>query len=337
MILADKIIQLRKKNNWSQEQLAEQMNISRQSVSKWESGASIPDIDKIIILSKLFGVSTDYLLKDEMEIEEFVSGSDDSAQQEGRSVSVEEADTYMQLVQAAAPKMALAVGLCILSPIALVILGVMAEYQMIPFTEDAAGGMGLIILLLFIIPAVMIFIWQGMKTEKYEYLEKEKIFLQYGVQGIVEKRKSEFEVSHRKFIVMGVVLCIIAVIPIFLVAVFDFSDVFAAFCISGTLMIVACGVSFVVYSGTIWESYQKLLEEEDYTPEKKANKKYFHIFSIIYWCSVTAIYLCMILPSSNWQKGWREDNSFIIWPVAGVLYAAVYGIIKLMIEKKKQK
>ena len=66
MILADKIIQLRKKSGWSQEELAAQMGVSRQSVSKWESGQSIPDLDKILKLSALFNVSTDFLLKDEL-------------------------------------------------------------------------------------------------------------------------------------------------------------------------------------------------------------------------------------------------------------------------------
>ena len=70
MILADKIAELRKKNGWSQEELAGQLGVSRQSVSKWESAASIPDLDKILKLSELFGVSTDYLLKDSQEPEE---------------------------------------------------------------------------------------------------------------------------------------------------------------------------------------------------------------------------------------------------------------------------
>ncbi|MDE6167721.1 MAG: helix-turn-helix domain-containing protein, partial [Acetatifactor sp.] len=69
MILAEKIALLRKRNEWSQEQLAEKLDISRQSVSKWESGASIPDMDKILKLSRLFEVSTDYLMKDEIEEE----------------------------------------------------------------------------------------------------------------------------------------------------------------------------------------------------------------------------------------------------------------------------
>ena len=50
MILADKIITLRKKNGWSQEELAEQMNVSRQAVSKWESAQSVPDLNKILLL-----------------------------------------------------------------------------------------------------------------------------------------------------------------------------------------------------------------------------------------------------------------------------------------------
>ena len=67
MIFADKLIRLRKKAGWSQEELASQMNVSRQSVSKWELNESIPDIQNIVAMSELFHVSTDYLLKDEME------------------------------------------------------------------------------------------------------------------------------------------------------------------------------------------------------------------------------------------------------------------------------
>lgn len=63
MRLGQKIADLRKKNNLSQEGLAEKMNVSRQAVSKWESEQSIPDIEKIVNLSELFGVTTDYLLK----------------------------------------------------------------------------------------------------------------------------------------------------------------------------------------------------------------------------------------------------------------------------------
>ena len=66
MIFADKLIALRKKAGYSQEELAQQLNVTRQSVSKWEGAQSVPDIEKILQISKLFGVTIDYLLKDEM-------------------------------------------------------------------------------------------------------------------------------------------------------------------------------------------------------------------------------------------------------------------------------
>ncbi|EHI99602.1 helix-turn-helix domain protein [Clostridium sp. DL-VIII] len=63
MDLSEKILKLRKANNLSQEQLAEKLDVSRQSISKWESGQSIPDVEKLIALSNIFNVTIDYLLK----------------------------------------------------------------------------------------------------------------------------------------------------------------------------------------------------------------------------------------------------------------------------------
>ena len=68
--MADKITALRKKACWSQEELAEQLGVTRQSVSKWEGAQSVPDMDKVVQMSRLFGVTTDFLLKDELSEEE---------------------------------------------------------------------------------------------------------------------------------------------------------------------------------------------------------------------------------------------------------------------------
>ena len=59
MTLADKIIDLRRKSGWSQEELAHRLNVSRQSVSKWEGAQSVPEVEKLLQMSRLFGVSTD--------------------------------------------------------------------------------------------------------------------------------------------------------------------------------------------------------------------------------------------------------------------------------------
>ena len=65
MTFGEKIQQLRKERGWSQERLAEEIPISRQAVSKWESGAAAPDTENVVRLSDIFGVSTDYLLHDD--------------------------------------------------------------------------------------------------------------------------------------------------------------------------------------------------------------------------------------------------------------------------------
>ncbi|MDE6750808.1 MAG: helix-turn-helix domain-containing protein [Lachnospiraceae bacterium] len=67
MNFAEKILNLRTEYGYSQETLAEKLNVSRQAVSKWESGTTLPETDKVIALSDFFGVSTDYLLKDNIQ------------------------------------------------------------------------------------------------------------------------------------------------------------------------------------------------------------------------------------------------------------------------------
>ena len=73
MNISQKILLQRKKKGISQEDLANALNVSRQAVSKWESSQSVPDMDKIVALSSYFNITTDYLLKDEIET---IDGSD---------------------------------------------------------------------------------------------------------------------------------------------------------------------------------------------------------------------------------------------------------------------
>ena len=111
MILAEKIITLRKKNGWSQEELAEKVNVSRQSVSKWEGAQAVPDLEKILKLADLFGVTTDYLLKDEMGEEEYAP----SAAEENtpmRHVSMEEANAFLKVKEETSKTIAFAAFLC---------------------------------------------------------------------------------------------------------------------------------------------------------------------------------------------------------------------------------
>ena len=137
MILADKIIRLRKQNGWSQEELAERMHVSRQAVSKWEAAQTTPDLEKILMLSKLFGVSTDYLLKDELEQEEF---TDDTLEPVTRQLTMEEANAYLAHRKWASVRIALATILCILSPVCLILMGGASDAAVA--TGEQSGRLG---------------------------------------------------------------------------------------------------------------------------------------------------------------------------------------------------
>ena len=182
MILADKIVALRKKSGWSQEELAQQLNVTRQSVSKWEGAQSVPDIDKILQMSRLFGVSTDYLLKDELEEPELAATAEEDAQAL-RRVTLAEASEYLRLRKEAAPKRAIATFLCVISPITLIMLAALSEVSSFGISENAAAGIGLCVLIVLVAVAVMLFMSCAAKERAYDFLESEPFETEYGVSG----------------------------------------------------------------------------------------------------------------------------------------------------------
>lgn len=327
MIFADKLIMLRKKAGWSQEELAEKMDVTRQSVSKWEGAQSIPDIEKIIRLSELFGVSTDYLLKDEIEDKELNISSNDLPTL--KNVSMEEANNFISIKEKTSIVISLATFLCILSPICLLILCALSEIPEYNLSDNVAGGIGMIVLLILVAIATIMFVSCGRKTATYEFLEKEAFKTENGVIEMVSKRKAKYNRAYTRNNIIGVSLCIISSIPLFIGAIFnDENALLLMIMLSITLVIVGIGVVFFIRSGIIWSSYEKLLQEGDYSKEKKKNQSLATTISVAYWLIATAIYLGYSLFTNNWEYSW------VIWVVAGVVFPAVVMITNLFNKKK---
>ena len=327
MILADKIIDERKKNGWSQEDLAEQLGVSRQSVSKWESAGSVPDLKKVIQMAELFGVSTDYLLKDEMEKENrgIAETSGRDADSLLRRVSMEEANAFLDAKRETAPRLANTVSLFILSPVALLLLVGIAESPNYNLAEDPAMAVGLAVLLLLTAVGVFIQITDRNKLSRFEYLERESFETEYGVSGMVKEKKRDYESRYSLGLAGGTVICIVAVIPLLVAGVMETSDLVLILCVDLLLALVALGVNLMVRVSTIKESYDTILQAGDYAKNKKRIQAKMGAFSAAYWCLATAIYLGW----STWRQDWEE--SWIIWAVAGVLYGGVYGIVRMVL------
>ena len=325
MILADKIINLRKKNGWSQEELAEKLGVTRQSISKYEGAQSIPDLDKILKLSEIFGVTTDYLIKDELEEEEYApSQMHENESESDRSVhkvTMEMANEYLQIIDWTAGKTAFATMLCILSPIVLLMLGAMSEMPDYHISENAAAGIGICVLIVLIAIAVTIFILCGMKTKKYEFMEKEDIETVYGVSGMVKEKRDAYHSMYVTQLVIGIACCICSVIPLFGTLAVSESDFYMVSAVCMLLALVAIGTYFIVRSATKMNAMNQLLEEEDYTRQKKHENKKMSGPVTVYWLIATAIYLAWSFTTNDWDRTW------IIWPVVGVLFPAFYAIV----------
>ena len=324
MILADKIISLRKKNGWSQEELAEKMNVSRQAVSKWEGAQTIPDLGKILQLARLFGVTTDYLLKDELETAEHTR---EDEQPDLRKIGMEEAGVYLESRVAAAKRIALGALLCILSPIPLFLLGGATEENW-GIHEGFALGVGLVSLILMVMAAVALFVYTGFQNAPYEFLEKNEDFeLEYGVAGMVREKQKAYRKDYVLGMVISVCLCVISPVPLLLGAFGGIGfQLVALLCV--TMGIVGCGVYGLVRNGVRWASMQKLLQEGEYQKKEKESNSVRETVSSVYWLILTAIYLGWSFLSNDWHITW------VVFAVGGVLFAALDRACDLWNKRK---
>ena len=325
MILADKIIRLRKKNGWSQEELAEKMNVSRQAVSKWEGAQTVPDLGKVLQLSRLFGVTTDYLLKDEMELEEFTGDDGEAAV---RRVTLQEAGEFLQWRQVAARRTALATFLCILCPVPLVLLGAAAELPGFGLPENLAAGVGVVLLILMVAAAVAVFVSCDFKNAPYEFLQKEAFETEYGVTGMVREARQAYRAAYVRSNTVATCLCVLSPVPL-LIGAFTENSLLVVLMLCVTLAAVGVGVMLFIVAGDRWESMQMLLKEGDYSDARKQRRRVTEVIGTVYWLSATAFYLGWSFLTGAWHTTW------MVWPIAGVLFAAVMAVCNLLLDRSR--
>lgn len=322
MLLADKIVTLRKRAGWSQEELAAQLGVSRQSVSKWEGAQSVPDMQKVVQMSRLFGVTTDYLLKEELGEPEPAPAESDAPL---RCVTMEQAADYLALRQAAAPKLALATLLCVLSPVALLLLAALSDRPGAALSENAAAGIGLCVLLVLVAAAVAVFITCAAQVKAYAFLESEPFETAYGVTGMVRERRAAAVPEHTRGKVAGTVLCILSAVPLFIAVCLNGSDLLYVGAVCLLLVLAGVGSALFVYGGVYQAAMDRLLEEGDYVRPRKRQNGVVGAISSIYWLTVTAAYLLWTF--GPWWDAQPQDT-WILWVVAGVLYGAVMALVR---------
>jgi len=313
MILADKILYHRKKLALSQEELAEQLNVSRQSISKWEGAQSIPDMDKILKLSNLFSVSIDYLLKDEIEEAEYIDGKDNGSL---RRVSLEDANAFIEANKKYSQNTAIGVFSCIIAPALLILSDLLFKN----------GSLGILMLIMMVAVAVPIFIKATLFMEPYKYLKEDSFELEYGVDSAVKREKEKYRNDHVKSLSLGIVLIIVSIIPAIVSDALGKTPILSSVAPSLLISMVAIGVHLLVKTSIYNSSFSVVLQEGDYTPNKKKNNVIYGRIAGIYWLGTVALYLIISFIFNKWESSW------VIWPIAGVLFGLVSIISSIFID-----
>jgi len=350
MKLAEKIYQERRKLGLSQEQFAEQMDISRQAVSKWESGQSMPDLDKIVVMSQIFGVSTDYLLKEEETIpEEVVGGVESDSYRELdeevtmkyeenpemlKELSVEEIHSYKNTYISSTKHIALGVFLCILGA-ALVELTEVLSVSLFSVNGETLASFPMLICVTI---AVALFVPSGMALSKYDYLEKVPFVLPQDEKQGIEEEMDSFQRKFALGITVGIVLILFGVLSgagLEYVTEVTGNEIWDD-SVSGIVLLffVSIGVYLFVRCGMKMGMYNVLLQREEYELHKKQNpnKKdtLMGLVADVYWCLITAVFLGYSFITNDWGRSW------IIWPVAGCVFGAIATFIALSNGKDKE-
>lgn len=293
MPLAENLQYLRTRENLTQEQLAERLDVSRQSVSKWESSASYPEMDTIIKLCDIFHIDMDTLLR-------------------GNAAQTVTEDTtgYDRFMTNYARKIAGSVS-TILAGTAIFCLANLMPTKRVQLLFMA-------IFFLILTAAVVVLIASAIEEE---YFRKQHPVIQ---DFYTEKEKQAF---NRRFIWyiaggIGAILFGVTLLISFFI-IFPEQEPYETLAGALFLLIIAGAVFFLVYGGMLEEKYKiaKYNFENDPPPEYKAHRRRAVTACAVVMLLATALFLFEGLTYDKWEL------AAVIYPVGGVLCGAVWVLL----------
>lgn len=240
--MADRLVELRKKSGYSQEELADKLGISRQAVSKWERAESAPDTDNLIALSKLYNTSIDVML-DINEVSSSVPLKNGNESADTIKVSDSKADDYLRMYK----RGGLILGLGIIG----VFLSVISILSLIEFAK--AQSVGFIVFFVVLAAAVGIILSGVFPLGRFEYIEKTKKLIE-----LTDNKQIELTAKYKKFapkffalLIASICMTVLSIIP---VAVFQ--NMIAIIIMLGIIALSAFIIVIICFEYSV---YEKLL------------------------------------------------------------------------------
>ncbi|MBD5152624.1 MAG: helix-turn-helix transcriptional regulator [Oscillibacter sp.] len=293
MSLAENLQYLRAREGVTQEQLAERLDVSRQSVSKWESSASFPEMDTLIKLCDMFHTDMDTLLRGSVE----------------QTLS-EDTTGYDRFMTAFARKIA--------SGVSAIIIGV-AVFCLASLTGEGRVGMLCMAgFFLILTVAVVVFIASGIEEEQFR--KQHPVIADF----YTEKQKADFRRRFVWYIAGGVGAILFGLFLMILTfAFFPEQEPYETIAGTAFLLIVAGAVWFLVYGGMMASKYNipEYNWENNPTPEDKAKRRRAMTACAVIMLLATALYLFLGLSYDKWE------TAAAIYPVAGILCGVAFVLL----------
>ncbi len=293
MSISENLQILRKTKNMSQEELAEKLNVSRQAVSKWESGSGYPETEKIISICEIFDCSMDELVKGKIAND-----------------LKEEKSNYDSVMTSTARGIAIGVGITILgAAIMMTIMGMGLGGEQSPF-------IGVIAVLVAVVFAVPMFIVYGTRNENF--IKKNPKVANVYSEAEIEKGNSKYTL----LLACGISIVLLGVIAMFVLMglkVFDESNTLP---VAVLLYFVAIGVTTLVYSGKMKEKFDIETYNKQNTEEAQAESNKIGKVCGVIMLIATAIFLTLGFTLNLWYINW------VVFPIGGILCGIVATIMR---------
>jgi len=242
MTFGEKLFKLRKEKGLSQEQLAEQMNTTRQAVSKWENDQGFPETEKLMMLGNIFSVSIDYLLKN--------SGEADGPAAGGYYVSREKAQSWLSHESRFARNLCLSISCLVCSGIPYFLLG-----------STSAGVLGCVVVAVLGLCGVLV---TCLTDRDYEYRPLKQNALLFD-QAFLQELSSRYARLKKWYVAMAAgFFALVLVGGTVCGLALDQGAVAEHVAVPALLPIVALGLSMLLYALSMMDAYELLVYNEEH-------------------------------------------------------------------------
>ncbi|ASA25266.1 permease prefix domain 1-containing protein [Paenibacillus donghaensis] len=244
---------------------------------------------------------------------------EDDGESDAPMLAPEDTGSYMAAKKKSGFIVGLGVVLIFCGVALLILLSSLAESGFLQgiLTEDAAGIVGVVVLLMLVALAVGLFIYSGTMMERYSHLHK-SFNLPHYLRAEIQQRSSAFAPTYTLSLIMGVGLCVISPVPIIIENVIN--DNSTTYGVVALLALVALAVFLFIYYGNIKESFSFLLKEGEFSKEKKEENRVTGSIAAIVWPLAVCVFLISGFVFGSWEINW------LIFPVTAILLGVFNGI-----------